>query len=304
MFLEIKHLRTLAELCETGSLTNAAARLHLTQSALSHQIRSIERHFGLVLFERKSRPLHLTPAGVRLLALARQVLPEVARVESELMRLATGAAGRLHIALECHSCFDWLLPAIDGYRRDWPEVELDLSMRFDALPAVVEGRVDLVITSDPIADTALLFEPLFRYEVRAALHLSHPLAGRAHLEPADLRDECLITYPVAPTRLDVFSRFLTPAGIMPAGVRTTELSLMILELIKSGRGVAALPNWVMASAVDNKQIATAALGRDGVWTTLFAARRAETQGFPYLDDFIETARRTALRSLAGIRPAD
>ena len=305
MYLELKHLRTLSELHEAGSLSRTAERLHLTQSALSHQVKALEEHLGQALFERKSRPLRLTPAGARLLELAQRVLPEVARAETDLLHMAQGAAGRLHIVLECHSCFDWLLPAMDSYRGDWPEVELDLStsMSFDALPALSAGKVDLVITSDPIEDPDLGFQPLFRFEILLAVPRSHPLAARGHVEPQDLSNETLITYPVAPSRLDVFRRFLDPAGVAPACVRTSELSIMIVELVKSGRGLAVLPSWVLAPALEQRQIAAPPLGRTGVWSKLYAATRTSDQGLAYLDAFMETVRRTALRTLAIIEPA-
>jgi LysR family transcriptional regulator for metE and metH len=138
VFIELRHLRTLAVLRDTGSLAQAAERLHLTQSALSHQSKSIEDHFGMPLFLRKSRPLRFTPAGQRLLALADTVLPAALAAERDLARLAVGRAGRLHIAIECHSCFEWLMPTMDAFRENWPEVELDIvtGFSFDPLPAL------------------------------------------------------------------------------------------------------------------------------------------------------------------------
>lgn len=305
MMLELKHLRTILELQETGSLTGAAERLSLTQSALSHQIKTFEDLLGQPLFVRKSRPLRLTPAGQRLLALAECVLPEIRRAEADLRRLREGIGGRLHIAVECHSCYDWLLPAMDAYRRDWPEVELDLitSKSFSALPALAEGQIDLVVTSDPTDDPALGFAPLFRFEILLVMARDHPLAGRRYLEPADLRDETLICYPVERSRLDVFRRFLEPAGIEPAGTRTSELSLMMVQLVKSGRGVAALPGWVLAAPLAEGQIAVASLGETGLWSMLYAGTRGADRQRPYLVGFIEAARRTACRVLAGIEPS-
>ncbi len=305
MMLELKHLRTILELQETGSLTGAAERLSLTQSALSHQIKTFEDLLGQPLFVRKSRPLRLTPAGQRLLALAECVLPEIRRAEADLRRLREGIGGRLHIAVECHSCYDWLLPAMDVYRCDWPEVELDLitSKSFSALPALAEGQIDLVVTSDPTDDPALGFAPLFRFEILLVMARDHPLAGRRYLEPADLRDETLICYPVERSRLDVFRRFLEPAGIEPAGTRTSELSLMMVQLVKSGRGVAALPGWVLAAPLAEGQIAVASLGETGLWSMLYAGTRGIDRQRPYLVGFIEAARRTACRVLAGIEPS-
>lgn len=304
MFLELKHLRAIGELNATGSLTQAAERLHLTQSALSHQIKWLEEAIGQPLFVRKTRPLHFTPAGARLLELANRILPEIRRAEAELRQLREGFGGRLHIVVECHSCYDWLLPAMDGYRRDWPKVELDLvtSKSFAALPALAEAQVDLVITSDPVDDPALTFVPLFRFEILLALALGHPLATQFWIRPSDLAGEVLICYPVERTRLDVFRRFLDPAGVNPVGVRASELSMMILQLVKNGRGVAALPSWVLATALAERRIAVARLGETGLWSTLHAGMRAADRDKAYLNALVVEARRTAQQIFPGIEP--
>lgn len=305
MILELKHLQTIAELQATGSLTAAAERLHVTQSALSHQIKVLEDLLGQPLFARRSRPLRLTPAGQRLHELAERVLPEVRRAEGDLRRLREGAGARLYLVVECHSCYDWLLPAMDGYRRDWPDIELDLitSKSFEALPALLEGQVDLVVTSDPIEHPRLCFVPLFRFEILMALSPDHTLAALPYLLPADLADETLICYPVERARLDVFRRFLDPAGVEPAGTRTSELSATMLQLVKSGRGIAALPSWVLSAALAQRQIVVARLGETGLWSTLYAALRTTDRERRYLEAFLAETHATARRLLAGLEPA-
>ncbi len=303
MFLELRHLRTLATLRDCGSLAQAAERLHLTQSALSHQIKTIEDYYGLPLFIRKTRPLRFTPAGQRLLNLADQTLPAVAAGDRDLVRLAGGRAGRLHLAIECHSCFEWLMPTMDLFRDNWPEVEMDIltSISFAPIPALGRGDVDLVVTSDPVDDASLSYRALFRYQGMLALAKTHPLAAKSWITPQDLADETLITYPVERARLDVFKHFLDPAGIEPAAVRTTELTAMIMQLVASRRGVAALPSWVLTEYLARDYIAARPLGREPFWCTLYAAVRETDQTLAYMRDFVATARDTAFRVLHGIR---
>ena len=135
--LEIRHLKTLHALRETDSLVEAADRLHLTQSALSHQFKELEERLGMQLFVRKTKPVRFTSAGLRLLQLCDSVLPLLRGAERDLSRLAGGTAGRLHMAIECHSCFQWLMPTIDQFRDAWPEVELDLASGFSFAPPAV-----------------------------------------------------------------------------------------------------------------------------------------------------------------------
>ena len=305
MPVELRHLRTLTVIRDSGSLARAAERLHLTQSALSHQIKGLEQHYRCRLFARKSRPLRFSHAGQRLLDLADQVLPAVAAAERELGHLAVGGSGRLHIAIECHSCFEWLMPAMDAYREHWPDVEMDLSvgLSFEPLPALARGDVDLVITSDPQTLPGVAYEPLFRYQALLAIANGHRLARKARIEPHDLAGEVLITYPVERARLDVFTQFLAPAGVEPAGQRTAALTAMILQLVASRRGVAALPDWVLTDALARRYVSARPLGAAGLWGTLYAAPRAQEQNLPYVRDFIDVARRTSFHTLSGIRPA-
>lgn len=304
MFLKLHHLRGLLAIQDTGSLAGAASRLHLTQSALSHQIRALEEHFEAELFFRGSRPLRWTPAGEALLHLAEEILPRVEATEQQLRDTGAGERGRLHVAVECHSCFDWLMPAMDRYRSDWPAVELDLSMGFSfhPLPALYRGEVDLVITSDPEDLGGLDYVPLFRYEMQLAVARRHPLASRGHATPEDLAGETLITYPVCRNRLDVYRHFLEPAGVEPAAVRTAELTLMLIQLVASGRGVAALPSWALREHLDNGGLRALRLGRDGLWSTLCAAVRSEDRHKAYVDGFIRLARERTADTLQDIIP--
>ncbi len=304
--LELRHLATLQAIDEAGSLVEAAERLHVTQSALSHQLKDLEHRLGVALIVRRTRPIRFTTAGDRVLALARQVLPQVRRTETELRRLAAGQSGRLHIAIECHSCFQWLMPALDRFREAWPEVELDLSAAFSFTPqaALVRGDLDMVITSDPVDNDAVRYLPLFRYELVLAVARQSPLAAGRAVAPQTLAEETLITYPVEHERLDVFTAFLDPAGVAPAALRTAELTPMMVQLVAAGRGVAALPNWALTEYLDLDLVRACRLGEgEGVWRTLYAAVRDGDEQVPFIQEFMDTARALCFSNLSGIRRA-
>ena len=304
--IDLRHLRTLSALRDTGSLVEAADQVHLTQSALSHQIKDIESRLGGALFFRKTRPVRFTPAGRRLLDLADEVLPLTQAAMRDLARLMGGKAGRLFMAIECHSCFEWLLPAINAYREAWPEVELDISggFNFDPLPALRRGDLDLVVTADPIDDADLAYLPLFGYEAQVAMAVDHPLTKKEWLAPADLANETLIVYPVDRQRLDVFTRFLDPAGVQPAKVRTAEITTMMVQLVASGRGVCCLPNWALDEYAKSGYVVARSLGDEGVWPNLAAAIRAEQRDAPFLSAFVALAKKTCFETLIGVVPAD
>ncbi|MGD8416891.1 MAG: LysR family transcriptional regulator [Pseudomonadales bacterium] len=305
-YIELRHLRTLVALRDTGSLVEAAERVFLTQSALSHQIKDLETRLGCMLFIRKTRPVRFTPAGKRLLKLADEVLPSVNATEGDLARLAGGESGRIFMAIECHSCFEWLLPAINEYRESWPDVELDIAsgFHFAPLPALSRGDLDLVITADPVEDLGLSYLPLFSYEAQLALARDHELVEKPWVEPEDLAGETLITYPVDRDRLDIFTSFLEPAGVEPAGVRNAELTTMMIQLVASGRGVACLPNWALHEYQEREYVIVKSLGEEGVWPTLHAAVRRDEADAPFIQGFIDVARRTCFANLVGIVTAD
>lgn len=303
MTLEVRHLETLSAIRDAGSLQEAAERLHVTQSALSHQLRDLEVRLKTPLLNRRTRPARLTTAGLRIVALADDVLPRVRAAERDLQRLAAGRTGRLHLAIDCHSCFQWLMPALDAFRRDWPDVELDLSaaFAFAPLPALVRGDLDVVITSDPQEGDAVAYLPLFRYELVLAVAAANPLSQYKYIEPVQLADQVLITYPVERERLDVFTAFLDPADIEPAAIRKAELTPIIAQLVASQRGVAALPNWALAEYMNQGWLRICHLGAQGVWRTLYAAVRADDVEAGYLQAFMAAARDTCFKTLTGIK---
>jgi LysR family transcriptional regulator for metE and metH len=301
--LELRHLKTIVALAETGNLSKAARRVHLSQPAVSHQIRAVERHYDIELFERKSDPLRLTAAGERFVELAYQVTRSVQDGERDLARIAQGQAGQLRIAVECHSCFDWLMPAMDAFREHWPQVELDLVSGFHADPIGLlgENRADLVIVSRALKRPDVVFHPLFAYEVLALLSRHHPLTRRPYLTARDFKAETLVTYPIPDDRLDLVREVLLPAKVNPVR-RTTELTVAILQLVASGRGVAALPGWAVQPYLDRSYVVWKPVGKSGLHSRLYAATARAASKMAYMEEFLRIVCRVSFSTLKGIEP--
>lgn len=297
MHIEFRHLRTIKAIHETGGLARAADTLGITQSALSHQIKGIEDQAGVELFVRRSKPLKLSAAGQRMLAAANRILPEVAALEQEFSGLVQGSAGRMHIAIECHACFEWLFPVLEGFRKAWPDVDVDIrpGLAFDALPALRKEEVDLVVSSDPEDLPGVTFLPLFDYEPVFVAASGHPLAAKKWIDAEDFRDQTLITYPVDRARLDVFSQLLTPAKVTPKDLRQVELTAVILLLVASNRGVAVLPDWVVRQASYGSDYVTRPLTETGLTRRLYAAVREEEADLPYVAHLVRNARQEAVK---------
>lgn len=300
--IEIKHLRTLSVLRDTGSLTATANTLCLTQSALSHQLKDLEQRLGGQLFLRKTRPVKFTSEGEILLRLANDILPRLSKAEHELANLKEDINGRLHMAIECHSCFQWLMPALKEYQVHWPSVTLDFSsgFGFEPIPALAAGELDLVITSDIQHRNEVHYEPLFDFEMRLIVSPQSPLADKAVIEPEDLLEHIMLTYPVQKNRLDVVKHFLQPAGIEPKAWKQADNTLMLVQMVSAGLGVAALPNWAIHDFARQGLIVSKPLGK-GLWRRLFAAVRASEQDRHYLKSFFATARQQCQTHLDGIK---
>jgi len=303
--IELRHLRALVAVAETGNLSKAGKRLNLSQPALSHQIRGIEEYVGVELFERKSNPLRLSPAGERLLGTAYEVEKLIRQSERDVARIAEGKAGQLRIAVECHSCFDWLMPSMDAFREGWPEVEMDLVSGFqpDPVGLLEEEKADLVIVSNAKPRTGVTYHPLFRYEVLALLARQHPYVHKAYLTAKDFANETLVTYPIPDDRIDVIREVLKPANVDPPR-RKTELTVAILQLVASHRAIAAMPGWAVQPFLDKDYVASRPIRKNGLFANLYAATTNAQAKSAYMAEFLDTMRRISFASLKGIELVD
>ena len=301
MHIEFRHLRTIKAIHECGGLARAADQLNITQSALSHQIKGLEDQAGVELFVRRSKPMKLSAAGKRLLRLAEQILPQVEAMQAEFTSLRDGESGRMHIAIECHACFEWLFPVLEAFRKSWPDVDVDIrpGLAFDAMPALQKEEVDLVVSSDPETLPGIEFVELFDYNPVFVAAASHPLAAKPWIDAEDFRGETLITYPVERARLDVFSQLLIPAKVEPAAIRQVELTAVILLLVASNRGVSVLPDWVVREVKYSSDYVTRPLTETGITRRLYAALRGEDLDKPFVRDLVDLARTEARRLQAG-----
>jgi LysR family transcriptional regulator for metE and metH len=288
MHIEIKHLQLVEAVAEHGSLTRAGERLHLTQSALSHQLREIEERLGTSLFLRLNKRMVLTPAGERLLDSARQVLGRLVETERNIRALATERQGVIRLTTECYTCYHWLPPLLRTFQRRFPRVEvrIDVESTPRPLPPLLDGRLDLAIVSCRVRDRRLVMRPLFQDELVVIVHPEHPLGRLPYVRPADLAPENLIIY--APKEEStLFNRILTPAGVSPAGLQQVQLTEAIVELVKAGLGVSALARWAVQPHLEAGTLKAVSLTRGGFIRHWQAAVLKSVAKLPYVVDFLD-----------------
>ena len=293
--LERHHLEIVRAVDQHGTLTAAADVLYVTQSALSHSIKKLEQQLGTEIWQRDGRKLQLTQAGQYLLGAAHRILAQFDLAEERLGQFAKGERGTLRIGMECHPCYQWLLKIVSPYLKAWPDVDVDVKQKFQfgGVAAILGYEIDLLVTPDPVEVSGLLFEPVFDYEQVLAVSKSHRLAKADYAKPKDLSSEVLITYPVPVERLDVYSRFLSPAGIFPKRHKTIETTDIMMQMVASGRGVTALPRWLVEEYADRLDVQPVRLGRHGIPKSIHLGVRESDLDTDYMKAFIGLAKREA-----------
>jgi LysR family transcriptional regulator for metE and metH len=291
--IERMHLAIVREVDRQGSLTAAAGVLCLSQSALSHTMKKLEQALGTDIWLREGRRLRLTQAGEYLLGLADRLLPQLERAEAHLHQYAQGERGTLRIGMECHPCYQWLLKVVSPFLAQWPDVDVDVRQKFQfgGIGALFGYEIDLLVTPDPLYKPGLRFEPVFDYEQVLAVSRQHALASVAYVSPEQLTGEVLITYPVETDRLDIYNQFLYPAGITPKRHKVIETTDIMLQMVASGRGVAALPRWLVDEYASKLDVTPLRLGQRGIAKQIFLGIRERDAGIDYLHAFVELARR-------------
>lgn len=289
--LERSHLTIIQEVARQGSLTAAGAHLHLTQPALSHAIRKIENQLGVKIWRREGRSLVLTQAGEWLLSLANRLLPQFELAEKRLEQFGNGERGTLRIGMECHPCYQWLLKVVSPYLERWPKVDVDVRQKFQfgGIGALISNEIDILVTPDPLYKPGLNFTPVFDYELVLVVGPQHPLRDAKFVLPQQLSGEILITYPVPSERLDIYTQFLQPAGIAPRQQKQIETTDIMLVMVAHGRGVTALPRWLVEEYASRFELYPIKLGKNGIAKQIFLGRRETDEDIQYLGDFIEFA---------------
>jgi LysR family transcriptional regulator for metE and metH len=295
MHLELRHLKLVAAIAETGSVTRAGNQLHLTQSALSHQLRDAEEQLGARLFERQKGTMTLTVAGERLLKSARAVIEELERAEKDIR---DGAAcgngvdrGVIRLSTECYTVYHWLPPRLRLFQQKFPAVEFELVVEATDNPyaALLDGKLDLAIVCEPIRNRKIRYTPLFEDEMVAIVSPEHRMAGKIFAEPQDFAEETVFMFPPK-TESTLLNEILAPAGVSPRRVQEVMLTEAIIEMVRGGLGVAGIARWAVAPQLASGVVVGLPLTAHGFHREWSAAQLREKQAPAYLQEFIRVLR--------------
>ena len=289
MEIETRHLRMVAAIAASGSVTQAAGKLHLTQSAVSHQLKGIEDRLGTALFRRLGKRMVVTAAGDRVLATAHRVLQDIDNAEQDVRRLGAGETGILRVCAQCNTGYHWLPPLLDVFRRKHPSVDVSLAVECTMRPveALLEGRLDVAIITESIRHAHVRVRPLFADEHAAIVVPDHPFTARPFVTPADLAEDRLLLYTSSPDDSFTIQQILRPAGVAPRRVSFVMLTEALLEMVKARLGVAVMQTWAVEPALRAGDVRAVPITAKGVHRQWSAATLVADGNVPYIDAFID-----------------
>jgi LysR family transcriptional regulator for metE and metH len=290
--LDIRDLALVREVTGAGSVSRAAAKLHLTQSALSHRLRAAESRLGTALFLRVGKKMVPTPAGERVLDVARRVLDDLERTETDVRALGHDRGGLLRLSTQCYTGYHWLPALLGTFQERYPLVDVQIAVdaTYRPVEALLAGEIDLAVLTRAAKDNRLTLRPLFQDELFAIVAPTHPFAKRQFVEAPDFAAEHLITYMIDRRESLLFREILDPAAVTPARISRVPLTEAILEMVKAGLGVAVLERWAVAPALDSGAVSAVRITRRGIirqWSVATLRGAGEPQ---WRTDFIDLLR--------------
>lgn len=287
--METRHLRLIKMLADEKSVTKSAAKLFLTQSALSHQLRDIEERLGAKIFYRTKHQWTLTEEGRVLYDTASRVLADIEEATQKLNDMREGYAGNIRISTECYTNYHWLPAFMVRMKVLYPRLDIQIVIEATHKPLqkLLDNVLDIGITSDPWDDKSIRYVELFKDEVMAVMPKDHPLALKKYLTGADFPDLVLIIHSYPLDTVTVHQHFLKDQKIQPKQIIAMPLTEAALEMVRAGMGILTMPKWAMRSFVDSPDLTLVRIGQKGLLRTHYAAIRHEDSGKKHIQDFIK-----------------
>jgi LysR family transcriptional regulator, regulator for metE and metH len=276
---ETRHLQLMLVLDEEGSLHAAARRLHLTPSALSQQLRELERRLGGSLFRREWRRLNPTAAARCLIDGARGVLGELERVESETRALLAGAQSTLRIAMICQDSYRCLPDVLSRFAARAPDVDVSIvaDAAHDPSEWLAARKIDLALVAGKrTRDRRVKDAHVFRDELVAVVSRRHAWAKARQVPVRAFANEQLFCDAGALTKQAPLGGLLANANVSPRKLSLVPTNgTVALDLVRANLGVTVMPRWTVASVVGRDDLALVRVGARGLWLQWSAITRSE-----------------------------
>lgn len=258
-----KELELVRFLAETGSLTAASIRLHISQPAASQRLSSLQERLDTSLFQRQNGTLQPTAAGERLLAAAIVVTDELQAAVFDIEELSQRHEDQLRISTQCYTCYRWLPFVIRNMRQDYPLLYVDVvpEATDDIHGAIRTRQLDVGIVSGPVGNPDYSEYELFSDEFFAVMHEDHALAGYPHLDAADFIGQTLVLY--TGNRHAVVEEILAPAKVSDYRIIQVRITEAIIELVRAGQGIAVIAGWALDDMDETEMLRAVRITENG-----------------------------------------
>lgn len=294
--MEIRHLKLVKAIVEEGSIAKAVDKLHLTQSALSHQLKECEFQLGTKVFLRNNKKLVLTKAGEKLYQASNEILDILSNTQQEIKALISGATGEIRISTECYSSYHWLPSVLKQFQLLYPNIELKIVMEATHYPLqkLQANVLDIAIVSDPVKDENISYSLLFQDEMLMVVSENHSWANKKFVVAEDFLNEHLLIHSLPLETVTVHQLLLGPANVSPKKITPLPLTEASIEMVKADMGVMAMAKWAVQPYLKNHAIKTVKIGKNGLKREHYIATMNNSTHPEYFQHFI-TFLQTAIK---------
>lgn len=280
MNIGLHHFRLVDTIVKEGTLTKAAETLHLTQSALSHQLKELETELEIPVFNRKGKRLELSEEGGRFLAAAEKVLTELHSLEADIRHIKEGTTGTLRLTTQCYTAYHWLPRVIKYYKNICPGMIIHVVSEATYVPLeyLLKGDLDIAIVRNRIDNPRIRYERIFEDQVFAIVSKQHPIAARTRVYPSDFQDqELFLPYnDPASGNIPVVENMLRANQITPRHIHKIHYTDAIIEMVDAGLGIGTLADWIIQPYLTTKNIVAIPLPPEVANRTWYAATCKDT----------------------------
>lgn len=288
MNIALHHFKLVDTISKEGTLTKAAGTLHLTQSALSHQLKELERELDVEIFTRNGKRLHLSEHGHRFLRSAEKILAELRSLEEDINNYKNGKTSKLTISMQCYTAYHWLPGIIKYYRRRWPDINIQILSDATRRPLeyLMNGDLDIGIIRTQMVNTRIKYEPIFEDSLVAVVNKDHKLAGKDIIEISDFQNEELILPLYDPSYQDtpVIESLIQAQQVKPKNLHRIHYTDATIEMVSAGLGITVMADWIVEPYLKDHNIITKPLHHSVAKRSWFAATCKQT---PPIQNFLE-----------------
>ena len=288
MNIALHHFKLVDTISKEGTLTKAAETLHLTQSALSHQLKELERELDVEVFSRKGKRLHLSEQGYRFLRSSEKILAELRSLEEDINNYKNGKTSKLSISMQCYTAYHWLPGIIKYYKKRWPDINIQILSDATRRPLeyLMNGDLDIGIIRTQMVNTKIRYEPIFEDSLVAIINKDHPLAKKSVIEIADFRDEELILPLYDPSYQDtpVIESLIQAQQVKPKTLHRIHYTDASIEMVSAGLGITVMADWIVEPYLKDRNIVTRPLHHSVGKRSWYAATCKQT---PAIQNFLE-----------------